>query len=1534
MSELLTKKEPDHGKSDERKGYAEMSEKSRRFSRGGVLNILLSLVLAAGLLPVMPGAAAADEPAADLGSVHVTVENTTCPAPDAAWTGKLVDANVALGADSTMMSCVKAAIEGAGKTQVGADNGYISEIEGLAEHDGDDHDPEGKGYSGWMGTLNDWFTNEGYTAYSVANGKLASGDEIRVMYTCTMYDLGNPNNTDRALAGITFSAGTLDKSFAKDAHAYTLTVPEGTTSVKITPTAANKNYQVRTFVGDTLYKRAADVPVTDGATITVKSGYKDLDAANDAPEAVAYTFTVKVGTPAVPELVDSGTSGNAEWKFYSDGSLEISAVEGTDGAMPNFTTSAPAPWDAHKTDITSVVVNQGVTTIGNLAFSGYTNLKSATLPEGITKVGQMAFRETSSLESIVVPASVASYGSSPFIKSGIKSVTVGGSAGKLATMMMFKDCANLETAIIREGVTDLPMNLFWGCTSLREISLPSTLKTIHRLALRDCDNIEQFNCAEGGIFTFEDSMLIKNGNEIAYICKASAAGRISIPEGVEALFDNAFKDCANITGVTLPSTIKTIGSGAFYGCTGMTEVNFPEGITSIGANAFWNCSSIESVHIPGSVKTLGNNVFYNCASLKSVAIDEPANIEQTSWGQHVFSGCINLNSVRLPQNMPAYNSMFENCSSLAELVLPEGLRAINSEPNNRGRQDFNTTGMTSLDKLVFPTWLSDYTEDTLFWQATAGQTISYMSLPGAKTVGRYVLPDVIRILVLPATLESFNATGTNIEVVLFGGTQEQWDAALSDDMKGKLEKDGTCVFFNADGAGEGSPATIVKQPEGKSIFQGIGDSTLSLETTAPEGAVVQYQWYKVKDGVTSRLAERGTTATADTSEAGVAEYYCVVRTIKDGVISEVRSDAATVEVKPYMPADAFEGDGSAEHPWLIKNQADISALGGFVNGGISFEGQTIGLEADVELPAGWVPMGRTIDGTIDIQSGKNLWPFSGTLLGNGHTLTVPAGGKPLIGYVRGAEVRDLNIYGERIVGNGLVNNLEGVGLSGSSIVIDNVTIKAGTNITKSGLLGANVTTNGFAGCSAAFVATVRNCTVEAGVTVGCDGDQSMVGSFAGRMQGTVENCVSHATVKGANYVGGIIATRDNAIGEGTVENCTFDGTVQASGKYAGGIVGGGYPGSAAPNGTKIIIKDCTSTGQITGATNVGGITGGDPSVIQGWGTTCWTIADNFFGGYVSAINPDGYVGGIIGRYASLNKSDDIHGNAFAYGCGASKGIGFVEYVDTSCATHETESGATYMDTSVVMPGIPGITVENMNRTDDPLGADADALCKMIAPAFEVSTAVSVGEGAVPAAVRVGDTVTVDVSVSANYGAAALSGTLDFDPAVFELVSVARGAGLSEGVSFLPAQGAAEALFSFYGNEAAADAEGGIVVATATLKALAAADAATIGVKDATAAIAGDSLDYQATVGSVVTLDVLANALLGDANGNGRVNIVDAQVVYDMATGAYGADYAALALPAGWTRATLLWAANVNGDDAIDAADAFAIQRFVHYGAWA
>ncbi len=654
---------------------------------------------------------------------------------------------------------------------------------------------------------------------------------------------------------------------------------------------------------------------------------------------------------------------------------------------------------------------------------------------------------------------------------------------------------------------------------------------------------------------------------------------------------------------------------------------------------------------------------------------------------------------------------------------------------------------------------------------------------------------------------------------------------------------------------------------------------------------------------------------------------------------------------------SFSGSGTEEDPYVISTTDQIDDFAFAVNAGEGFEGKYFALGANVTLPTNWKPAGCMIDESLkSIKAGKNINPFSGTFDGKGYTVTVPAGQKPLFGYVKGATIKNLNIYGSKIDGYGLVNNMEGVGLSGNAVTIDNVTILSGSKILKSGFLGGECKESPYSGVSASYESTITNCTIEEGVMIGAF-SQICIGSFAGRFQGTIENCVSYATVRGTSFVGGIIGSRDNAMGNVTVKNCAFHGAVQivnsASAVNAGGIVGGTYYDNdmmSAPNGIRANIIGNYCDGTINGKNNVGGILGGDDMIAQAWNS--YELKDNVFEGNITRGNAES-TGAIIGFYRSLNKFDNISNNTYLPGCSSAvdniKAIGHVDYVDTNNAAivaqfpegenSVTIDGTLYFNTEKNTKGCPSVQwcswQRAYNRTDDPLGADAGNLFGFVAPAFEVSTAVAAdGSGVVPAAVKAGDTVTVNVSVAANYGAAALSGTLDFDPAVFELVSVTKGAGLSEGASFLPAEGAAEALFSFYGNEVDATAQGGIVVATVTLKALKAADAATIGVKDATAAVAGDSLDYAATVGGIAAIDVLADATLGDANGNGRVNIVDAQVVYDMATGAYGEGYAALTLPTGWTHATLLWVANVNGDDAIDAVDAFAIQRFVHYGAWA
>lgn len=397
------------------------------------------------------------------------------------------------------------------------------------------------------------------------------------------------------------------------------------------------------------------------------------------------------------------------------------------------------------------------------------------------------------------------------------------------------------------------------------------------------------------------------------------------------------------------------------------------------------------------------------------------------------------------------------------------------------------------------------------------------------------------------------------------------------------------------------------------------------------------------------------------------------------------------------------GEGTQANPYKLKNADDLQNLNDIVAAGKSTEGMFFEMTDDITLSSDWKPIGVTIDGTIDIKKGANLYAFSGVIDGKNHTLTVPAGGLPLLGYVKNAEVCNLNIYGKQIAGYGLVNNLEGVGLSGTSIIIDNVTLKSGSSTLKSGLLGANITTNGFAGCSAGFTATVRNCTIEKDVVIGYDKDQSMIGSIAGRMQGIVENCVSYATVYGKNYVGGIVGTRDNAMGKSVITNCEFKGTVEASGDHAGGILGGGYSNGTAPNGYRVEITDCSSNGTVKGADKVGGIMGADTFVLQSWGQNIFT--NNKFSGNVKATTGD-YIGGIVGYLGSLNKYDSFSANYYSSNCGAEKGICFVKYIDTSCQTHETQSSTTYIDTSKGESGISGIPQINHNRTDDPLGADS------------------------------------------------------------------------------------------------------------------------------------------------------------------------------------------------------------------------------------
>ena len=255
------------------------------------------------------------------GMTRVIVENTTFPkAEGAAWEGTLADTWIELTGESTMMGCVVEALDG--HTVVGAESNYISSIDNLKAFDGGT-------MSGWMGTLNDWFTNFGFGEFTVAKGTLCAGDEIRIMYTRTVEDLGGSwNNSDTRLKALTFSTGKLAPKFSGDTFTYTLTVPEGTTSLLVTPTAANKNYQVRAYLGTQAtgreYSRTSLIPIENGSVITVVCADDSWPTMNETSDG-KRTYTINVvygevksddaGVTSVKVAGVSAAAGTAENSF-------------------------------------------------------------------------------------------------------------------------------------------------------------------------------------------------------------------------------------------------------------------------------------------------------------------------------------------------------------------------------------------------------------------------------------------------------------------------------------------------------------------------------------------------------------------------------------------------------------------------------------------------------------------------------------------------------------------------------------------------------------------------------------------------------------------------------------------------------------------------------------------------------------------------------------------------------------------------------------------------------------------------------------------------------------------------------------------------------------------------------------------------------------------------------------------------------------------------------------------------------------------
>ncbi|MBR6101529.1 MAG: hypothetical protein IKP95_03800 [Ruminococcus sp.] len=267
-----------------------------------IISVSAAALLALGVLPA--AAFAADTEAA---TVKVIVENNTLSKDKgAAWSGVLIETEVPLKADSDMLTVVCDALTAEGKTYELSSWGGFDTVADLN--------------GSWMLTLNDWFTTEVASSYTVANGGVTAGDVIDVQYTLDWgSDIGSDwLGTDTSLSALTVSAGTLDKEFSPEVTEYTLTL-SGVSEVSVLPTALNKNFQVRTYKNEYApessadYRRGDAIEVVDGDKLIIGCGDPAWPSTNYGQTETVYTLNIVsditgdalVAAKEVEELIDA-----------------------------------------------------------------------------------------------------------------------------------------------------------------------------------------------------------------------------------------------------------------------------------------------------------------------------------------------------------------------------------------------------------------------------------------------------------------------------------------------------------------------------------------------------------------------------------------------------------------------------------------------------------------------------------------------------------------------------------------------------------------------------------------------------------------------------------------------------------------------------------------------------------------------------------------------------------------------------------------------------------------------------------------------------------------------------------------------------------------------------------------------------------------------------------------------------------------------------------------------------------------------------
>ena len=339
----------------------------------------------------------------------------------------------------------------------------------------------------------------------------------------------------------------------------------------------------------------------------------------------------------VDETVASGTCGadgdNLTWNLCN-GTLTISGT----GAMVHYWSYPDIPWWNYRGSIQRIVIEEGVTTIGNHAFVQCSNLTSVSLPNTLTAISYLAFGHCTSLPSLTIPSSVTS----------------------MADMFIHNTQSLTDVYVSWTGddVPTMPADIHQFDASHKQLHIPCGQAGAYyakgwnnRFTL---PGVVSGTCGDNVRWTFE-----------------SCNGTLSI-FGTGPMADYDYKGTPwypyrqSITSITIANGVTSIGEWAFHGCTNLTSVTIPSNVTNIGGSAFYYCISLTSITIPNSVINISDFAFYHCTALSSISIPNSV----TSIGIMAFDSCTGLTSITIPNSITSIGEYaFYTCSSLTDIYV-------------------------------------------------------------------------------------------------------------------------------------------------------------------------------------------------------------------------------------------------------------------------------------------------------------------------------------------------------------------------------------------------------------------------------------------------------------------------------------------------------------------------------------------------------------------------------------------------------------------------------------------------------------------------------------------------------------------------------------------------------------------------------------------------------------------------------------------------------------------------------------------------